>query len=116
MKKKKYYYAVKNGRHPGIYNTWEECKEEIIYYSNAVFKKFDNLEDAVEFTKVGPKKKDYRTYRIHQNPDGTEWREYMGADKYNLAPVKKTFVEPTVFKSWSYGDETDEFPNDSIPF
>ena len=20
------YYAVKKGRHPGIYNTWEECQ------------------------------------------------------------------------------------------
>ena len=23
------YYAVKKGRHPGIYNTWEECQNEV---------------------------------------------------------------------------------------
>ncbi len=23
------YYAVKNGRNPGIYSTWDECREKL---------------------------------------------------------------------------------------
>ena len=34
------YYAVKKGRHPGIYNTWEECQNEVNQFKNAQFKSF----------------------------------------------------------------------------
>ncbi|MBB1062288.1 ribonuclease H family protein [Limosilactobacillus fastidiosus] len=34
------YYAVKKGRHPGIYQTWAECQREISGYHGAVYKSF----------------------------------------------------------------------------
>lgn len=40
------YYAVKNGYHIGIYNTWEECRKEVSGYSGAEYKSFSKLEDA----------------------------------------------------------------------
>ena len=39
-------YAVRSGRHPGLYYSWEECKAEIIGFSNAEYKSFENIEDA----------------------------------------------------------------------
>ena len=48
-KKIKKYYAVKNGRNPGIYNSWNECKEQVNKFKNAVFKSFMSLEEAEEF-------------------------------------------------------------------
>lgn len=42
----KKYYAVKCGRKPGIYETWEECKNVIDGYSNAEYKSFASKEDA----------------------------------------------------------------------
>lgn len=45
----KYYYAVKNGRNIGIFNTWAECEEQVKGYSNAVYKKFSTYEEASEF-------------------------------------------------------------------
>lgn len=51
MAKKKNYYAVKNGRKPGIYTTWEDCQQEIIGFSGAVYKGFETLEEAQEFMK-----------------------------------------------------------------
>ena len=30
------YYAVKNGKVPGIYNTWDECKENIHGFKGAI--------------------------------------------------------------------------------
>lgn len=43
------YYAVKNGRKPGIYNTWEECEAQVKGYPGAKFKKFNTETEALEF-------------------------------------------------------------------
>jgi viroplasmin and RNaseH domain-containing protein len=46
------FYAVKNGRVPGVYTTWDECKKQTNGFSNACFKSFDNLKDAENFVSV----------------------------------------------------------------
>lgn len=43
------FYAVKEGRVPGVYTTWAECEEQIKGYSGADYKKFNNEEDAKLF-------------------------------------------------------------------
>lgn len=43
---KKNYYAVRKGKTPGIYRTWEECKSQIDGVSGAIFKGFSTLEEA----------------------------------------------------------------------
>jgi len=45
------YYAVRVGRRPGIYTSWEQCKLQTRNYSGAVFKSFVNLSDAQTFLK-----------------------------------------------------------------
>ncbi|KAJ1678445.1 hypothetical protein EV182_004033 [Spiromyces aspiralis] len=44
-----YYYAVRNGRTPGIYNTWDDCKAQVDGFSASRFRKFSTLEDAQGF-------------------------------------------------------------------
>lgn len=43
------FYAVKEGRKPGIYYTWDECKEQVNGYSGAVYKSFTTEEEAKVF-------------------------------------------------------------------
>lgn len=43
------YYAVKKGKKPGIYLTWDECKEQVDKVRGAIFKSFSNFEDAENF-------------------------------------------------------------------
>ncbi|MET3617617.1 ribonuclease HI [Peptoniphilus olsenii] len=43
------YYAVRVGKNPGIYNTWDDCKAQVHGYKGASYKKFSNLEDAKNF-------------------------------------------------------------------
>lgn len=43
------YYAIKVGRKTGIYNSWNECKEYVDGYPNAIYKSFNKLKDAEEF-------------------------------------------------------------------
>lgn len=45
----KYFYAVKVGNNPGIYNTWNECQREVIGYKGAKFKKFKDYKEALSF-------------------------------------------------------------------
>lgn len=43
------YYAVRVGKNPGIYNTWDDCKAQVHGFKGASYKKFSNLEDAKNF-------------------------------------------------------------------
>ncbi len=47
------FYAVKNGRSPGIYRSWEACRKMTDGYSGAVFKSFATLEGAKRFLEIG---------------------------------------------------------------
>ena len=42
-------YAVREGRKPGIYSSWKECKEEVNGFANAIYKKFDTRKQAEKF-------------------------------------------------------------------
>lgn len=48
-RKKPNYYAVRVGRKPGIYNTWDECQEQVLKFSGAAFKGFDTYNEALTF-------------------------------------------------------------------
>lgn len=43
------YYAVKIGKTPGIYSTWDECKIQVEGVSGAIYKSFSTLKDAEQF-------------------------------------------------------------------
>ena len=43
------YYAVKKGRNPGIYQSWDSCLKEVKGYSGAIYKSFKSLEEAKAF-------------------------------------------------------------------
>ena len=43
------FYAVKVGRTPGVYTTWNDAKNEVNGYSGAVYKSFPTLTQAQQF-------------------------------------------------------------------
>ncbi len=43
------YYAVKNGRKPGIYGTWSECAAQTDGFKGAIFKGFNAKNEADKF-------------------------------------------------------------------
>lgn len=46
------YYAVKRGRQPGIYETWDQAKAQVDNYPNALYKSFVDLKAAWEYLAV----------------------------------------------------------------
>ncbi|WP_075780199.1 viroplasmin family protein [Marinitoga sp. 1137] len=65
MGKKKKYYAVKKGRNPGIYESWEETRKQVDRFSDAEYKSFSSLEDAKEYLGIERGKLETAT----NNPD-----------------------------------------------
>jgi ribonuclease HI len=47
--KKEVFYAVRNGRKPGLYRTWDDCLDQIRGFPNNQFKKFTNKKDAENY-------------------------------------------------------------------
>lgn len=47
----KKYYAVRVGKTPGIYLTWDDCKAMVDGYPGAKYKSFTSLEEAESFVK-----------------------------------------------------------------
>ncbi|MBF0714592.1 viroplasmin family protein [Gemella sp. GH3] len=43
------FYAVRNGRKIGIFETWEECNAQVKGYSGAKYKSFNNYNDAENY-------------------------------------------------------------------
>ena len=43
------FYAVKIGRNSGIYETWDECQEQVIGFKGSKYKKFKTYEEAADF-------------------------------------------------------------------
>lgn len=43
------YYAVRIGRNPGVYTTWDACKSEIHRYPGGEFKSFSQLQQAKDW-------------------------------------------------------------------
>lgn len=54
--KKRKYYVVWAGHHPGIYETWDDCKNQTNGYPNPVYKSFDNIEEANKAYRDHPQK------------------------------------------------------------
>lgn len=44
--KKKSWYAVKKGRNPGLYTSWDECRKQVMGFAGALYKGFYTKEEA----------------------------------------------------------------------
>jgi ribonuclease HI len=88
----KKFYAVKVGRQPGIYDNWNDCKEQVMGFKGTCFKSFLTLEEAQNFikgnvqsqriekfyaVKVGHQPGIYDTWeQCKEKIDGYEWPVY----------------------------------------
>ncbi|XP_067931852.1 ribonuclease H1-like [Watersipora subatra] len=72
------FYAVKCGKQPGIYNTWNECSEQVHKFPGARYKKFSTRSEALEFIKgasistVSNHQRTSTTTVSHQQMESTE--------------------------------------------
>jgi ribonuclease HI len=54
------YYAVKEGRQPGIYRNWEDCNRNVKGFKGQRFRKFSSEKDALEYLEdIKKRERDY---------------------------------------------------------
>lgn len=80
------YYSVFKGRTPGVYMTWDECKNMVYGFKGAKYKRFDNLEEATKFSKNGllntSNSNTIDTYFCKKNVDKTIHKIYTDGSCY----------------------------------
>ena len=67
----KKFYAVRVGRKPGIYTSWDECKENVGNFRKAVYKGFMTLEEAEGFMGDGDQSPEAREGAAAAYVDGS---------------------------------------------
>lgn len=86
------YYAVRVGKNPGIYDTWQDCSYQVIGYKGAEYKKFNTIDEARDYIK--------ETLTFSDNVD--------------FDSVKAN--EMIVYVDGSYNDKTGEFGYGVVSF
>ena len=89
------FYAVKKGKIPGIYNSWDDCKKMVDGFPGAVYKSFKTLEEAEAF--VGAEDTSRKRSEKAEKPD-------TGKQEQN--PAVYAFVDGSyniVTKVYGYG-------------
>lgn len=76
---KQKYYVVWNGKNPGIYYTWSDCKKQIEGISGAKYKSFETIEAANDAFKNNPE--NYLTYKE------SKLNLFEKPDKIDLTPI-----------------------------
>lgn len=66
------YYAVKKGRNPGIYNSWDDCLKEVNGFTGAVYKSFKTYDEANDFMLSKDSRTKSKTKKIEQATDTTK--------------------------------------------
>ena len=49
------FYAVRFGKIPGIYTSWNECKKQVSGFKGAIYKRFSDKSSAENFCKDSSK-------------------------------------------------------------
>lgn len=65
------YYGVQIGRNPGVYTSWEECKDQINRFSGARFKSFGTEPEAISFVAAASAAKTEREPEVAIYTDGS---------------------------------------------
>lgn len=65
------YYAVRKGRNPGIYTSWDSCLKEVKGFSGAIYKSFKTKSEAEAFMKGEEKKIEVDTDIVIAYVDGS---------------------------------------------
>ena len=102
-------YAVKNGRVPGIYLNWEECKVQVDGYSGAIYKSFSNADDALEY--IGAvKNKEAPECEVKAYVDGS-YDVRTGDYSYGMVVLLSDGTTYQTYRAFSHDNEASSMRN-----
>ena len=89
-------YAVKKGLVPGVYKTWSDCVQQVNGYPGAIYKKFDNINEAILFVNTNKIKQIEGKNEIKDNyeiKDSYEINNEYSIVKYLITNRKKKEIQ-----------------------
>lgn len=97
------FYAVKLGKKPGIYKTWDECKEQVNKFPGAIYKSFKTVEEAEKFAGI---KCDNKSSKVKVTKSKTTTKVNSSTKEGELKPIRSTakvkyfekYIEPETIK------------------
>jgi ribonuclease HI len=99
---KKKFYAVKKGRKPGIYLTWDETKRQVNGFPGAIYKSFPTRAEAESWnglTPTNPKKKLAKSESV---TDPNALTLYTDGGSRNTGNVKGGHVRKEDLAAWAF--------------
>lgn len=99
------FYAVKYGKSPGIYTSWDACKKQVTGYCGAVYKSFKTKEEAYAFiNNNSAANKEIVTFPYEKCNDSSQI--------FSILPKDTTVA----YVDGSYRDDTKEFSYGAVIF
>ena len=93
MAKKQKYYVVWQGKKPGIYTDWDECKEQVVGVQGAQYKGFDTKEEAEAAIKLPYSSVVVQNTRSNQN---TQSSPILVVDENGMTAIKPGTENPPI--------------------
>lgn len=100
-KKSGFFYAVRTGHRPGVYQTWEECKHQVDKCPKARYKKFASNDEAWAFVRNEPtpsqSNEPETTRHTASVPVGS--KRSIDEGEFDRGSVKRAKLEPSAADS-----------------
>lgn len=95
------YYAVRSGKKPGIYRSWDDCKAQVHGFAGAQYKSFKTPEEAETFMDNGPERVQRSSVKSLKKPVETPIFEIPADADTAVAYVDGSYNNAS--KEYSYG-------------
>ena len=102
------FYAVRVGRTPGIYNSWDDCKAQIDGFSGATYKSFKTAAEAAEFMGWG---ESYKQSSFVVEKEQSDKKMEASCDN-----IENNDLENVAYVDGSYNVATGEFSYGVVMF
>ncbi|MBQ6231115.1 MAG: ribonuclease H family protein [Eubacterium sp.] len=97
------YYAVKKGKVPGIYMSWDECRENVSGFSGAEYKSFKTEQEAREYIGLSSSKQQELSEYIELNVGGAAGH-IAGTEAGTVTSSKPTAEAGSVSEPYAFVD------------
>lgn len=97
------YYAVKKGKVPGIYMSWDECRENVSGFSGAEYKSFKTEQEAREYIGLSSSKQQELSEYIELNVGGVAGH-IAGTEAGTVTSSKPTAEAGSVSEPYAFVD------------
>ncbi|XP_011169545.1 ribonuclease H [Solenopsis invicta] len=103
------YYGVAKGRNTGVYDNWEDCKDQVNRYSNNSYKKFDTPAQAHDFIDQQSSRSNTQLEGRHMEANSYHRTEYTSGRNTTIVHERsyasgtdgnRHFVENSTRTSW----------------